>query len=106
MPSLTKDSRGRSPYWICCYTNADGHQVKKSTKVRITPLKGEKRDDGKKKAAADARAEAWEVCLGFQNAENHARAGTLTEQVAKRIIGQILERTTGSPLHNYKTGEW
>lgn len=20
MPSLTRDSRGRSPYWICCYT--------------------------------------------------------------------------------------
>src|SRR5215472_3990124 len=103
MPSLTKDSRGRSPFWICCYTSATGQRLKKSTKVSIRPFKGEKRKDGSPKTAADKRAEAWEVCLSIERAENHARTGTLTEQQAKKIIGEILQRTTGEPLHNYKT---
>ena len=47
-----------------------------------------------------------EVCLGIERAERFAKAGTLTEQAAKKIIGEILERTTGEPLHNFKTGEW
>jgi hypothetical protein len=28
------------------------------------------------------------------------------EQTAKKIIGEILERTTGEPLHNYKVRDW
>ena len=106
MPSLTQDSRARSPFWICCYTSASGQRLKKSTKVRIKPSKGEKRKDGSQKTVADKRAEAWEVCLGIEHAESHAKNGTLTEQQAKKIIGEILERTTGEPLHNYKVSDW
>lgn len=106
MPSLTIDSRERSPYWICCYTSATGQRLKKSTKITIKPVKGEKRKDGAPKTAADKRAEAWEVCLAYQRAESHAKNGTLTEQQAKKIIGEILERTTGEPLHNYKVSDW
>jgi integrase len=106
MPSLAIDSRGRSPYWICCYTSATGQRLKKSTKVRVKPLQGEKRKDGSRKTAADNRTEAWEVCLGIERAEGRAKNGTLTEQVAKKIIGEILERTTGEPLHNYATADW
>ena len=106
MPSLTTDSRGRSPFWICCYAGATGQRLKKSTKIRIKPLKGEKRKDGSPKTAADKRTEAWEVCLGIERAEDHAKNGTLTEQQAKKIIGEILERTTGERLHNYKTRDW
>ena len=106
MPSLTQDSRARSPFWICCYTSASGQRLKKSTKVRIKPSKGEKRKDGSQKTVADKRAEAWEVCLGIERAESHAKNGTLTEQQAKKIIGEILERTTGEPLHNYKVSDW
>jgi integrase len=87
MPSLVRDSRGRSPFWICCYTNADGQRLKKSTKQR---------DRGK----------ALEVCLGIERAENLAKAGNLTEQTAKKIIGEILERATGESLHNHKVDEW
>ena len=47
-----------------------------------------------------------EVCLSIERAERFAKNGTLTEQTAKKIIGKILERTTGEPLHNFKTGEW
>src|SRR5439155_10179740 len=87
MPSLTKDSRARSPFWICCYTSATGQRLKKSTK----------QTDRKK---------AWEVCLAIERAQNHAKNGSLTEQAAKKIIGEILERTTGEPLHNYRVRDW
>ena len=108
MPSLTQDSRARSPFWICCYTSASGQRLKKSTKITIKPVKGEKRKDGSPKTVADKKAEAWEVCLGIERAESHAENGTLTEQQAKKIIGEILERTTGEPLHSYKVtlGGW
>jgi integrase len=106
MPSLRKDSRGRSPFWICCYTSATGQRLQKSTKITIKPLKGEKRRDGSSKTTADKRAEALEVCLAIERAENHAKNGTLTEQQAKKIIGEILERTTGEPLRNYKARDW
>ena len=89
MPSLTTDSRGRSPYWICCYTSAAGQRLKKSTKVTFKPFKGEKRKDGSPKTAADKRAEAWEVCLAIERAENHAKNDTLTEQQAKRSLVKL-----------------
>ncbi len=85
MPSLWK--RDESPYWTCCYTNASGQRCKKTTKQT-------------------ERKKAWEVCLAIDRAEHHAKNGTLTEQAAKKIIGEILERTTGEPLHNYKIREW
>jgi integrase len=106
VPSLTQDSRARSPFWICCYTSASGQRLKKSTKVGIKPSKGEKRKDGSPKTVADKKSEAWEVCLGIERTESHAKNGTLTEQQAKKIIGEILERTTGEPLHNYKASDW
>ncbi len=106
MPSLRKDSRGRSPFWICCYTSAAGQRLQKSTKVRIKPVKSEKRKDSSAKTAADKRSEALEVCLAIERAENHAKNGTFTERQAKKIIGEILERTTGEPLHNYRVRDW
>ena len=51
-------------------------------------------------------AEALEVCLAIERAENHAKNDTLTEQQAKKIISEIVERTTGEPLHNYKVRDW
>jgi hypothetical protein len=72
----------------------------------VKPFKGEQRKEGSPKTAADNRTEAWEVCLAIERAENHAKNGTLTEQQAKKIIGEILERTTGEPLHNYKVRDW
>jgi integrase len=106
MPSLRKDARGRSPFWICCYTSATGQRLQKSTKVKIRPDKGEKRKDGSPKTVADKRAEALEACLAFERAENHAKNGTLTEQQAKKIIGEILERATGEPLRSFKVRDW
>jgi integrase len=106
VPSLRQDARARSPYWICCYTSATGQRLQRSTKIRIRPLKGEKRNDGSPKTVGDKKGEAWEACLGIERAESHAKNGTLTEQQAKKIIGEILERTTGEQLHNYKVNDW
>jgi integrase-like protein len=47
-----------------------------------------------------------EACFAIERAENHAKNGTLTEQQAKKIIGEILERTTGEPLHSFKARDW
>jgi Phage integrase, N-terminal SAM-like domain len=87
MASLTKDSRKRSPFWVCCYTCADGRQLKVSTK---------KTD----------RKQAWEFCLAIERAEELAKDRLLTEQHAKKIIGEILERTTGAPLRDDTAGQW
>jgi len=74
MPSLWK--REKSPYWVCCYASADGQRLKKSTKQTD-------------------RDKAMEVCLSIERAERFAKSGTLTEQADKKIIGEIVERTTG-----------
>jgi integrase len=87
MASLTKDSRNRSPFWVCCYTSADGRQLKVTTK----------KTDRKK---------AWEFCLAIERAEELAKDRILTEQHAKKIIGEILERTTGAPMRNDTAEQW
>lgn len=106
MASLTTDSKGRSPFWICCYTSATGQRLKKSTKVTIRPLPGEKRKDGTSKTASDKRSEAHDFCRALEIAENNAKAGTLTEQAAKKLIADIVERTSGETLHNHTVVEW
>jgi integrase len=87
MPSLTKDSRERSPYWICCYTAADGRRLKKSTKQTD-------------------RTKALEVCLALEQAEGLAARGTLTEIRARELIGEVLERTSGDSLPFYTAEGW
>jgi integrase len=106
MASLTKDSFKRSPFWTCCYTSATGQRLKKSTKITVKPLPGEMNEDGTRKTPADKRKEALEFCLTLERTENSAKAGTLTEQAAKKYIAEILERTSGEKLHDYATGDW
>src|SRR5207237_6873342 len=87
MATLTKDCRGRSPYYICCDTSADGRLLKKSTKQTD-------------------RAKALEVCLALERAEGMAARGTLTETRARELIGEVLERTSGDSLPFYTTEAW
>lgn len=87
MATLTKDSRGRSPYWTACYTTADGRRLKKSTKER----------DKKK---AQAIANAWE------EAEDLARSGNLTELQFRRVLASTLERVTGKKFFDPTVREW
>jgi integrase len=81
MPSLTKDSRDRSPYWICCYTASDGKQLKRSTK----------RED---------RAQAETICRAWQEVEDLARGGNITERQVREVMQRTLERATGKRLYD------
>ena len=87
MATLVKDSRGRSRYYVCCYTAADGRRLKKSTKQTD-------------------RAKALEVCLALERAEGMAARGTLTETRARELIGEVLERTSGDTLPFYTAEGW
>ena len=87
MATLVKDSRSRSPFWICCYTSADGRRLKKSTKQT-------------------ERAKELEFCLSLQRAESMAASGTLTETRARELIGEVLERTTGEQVAFFTAEGW
>ena len=39
-------------------------------------------------------------------AENSAKAGSLTERAAKKLIAEIVERTSGETLHNHTAADW
>jgi integrase len=106
MASLTIDSKGRSPYWICCYTTALGQRLKKSTKITVKPLPGEIRKDGRPKTAADKKAEAQDFCRTLEIAENKAKAGSLPEQAARKLLTEMVERIAGDTLHNYTAASW
>jgi integrase len=73
MACLVKDSKKRSPYWICAYTAPDGRRLKKSTKQ------------------AD-RQKAWQVCLSFVEAETAIATKNTTEQQLRRVIDSALRR--------------
>lgn len=71
MASIHKDSRGKSPYWLCYYTLPDGRRTSRSTKQRD-------------------RKKAWAFCLALEQASDRARIGELTEIAARRILDDIL----------------
>jgi integrase len=73
MASLTKDSRKRSPYYVCCYTAPDGRRLKKSTKQTN-------------------KEKAWTVCLSFVEAEEQIAKESATEQQLRRVIDSALSR--------------
>jgi integrase len=80
-------TRPGSPYWICCYRKANGERTQRSTKQ-------------------ENKDKAWEVCLAWADAERKAGQGVLTEAQARRVISEIVERTTGEPLSFYTAEGW
>jgi integrase len=85
MASIKKSPHG--PYWICCYRKANGERTQRSTKQ-------------------EDKNKAWEVCLAWAEADRKAGQGILTEAQARRVIGEIVERTQGEPLHFYTAKSW
>lgn len=87
----TIHKRDESPFWVCCFTAADGRRLKKSTKQT-------------------ERAKALEVCSALERAEHLARKGTLTETRTRALLAEVLERTTGEtlPFHTVEgfLGDW
>lgn len=80
MSSLHKDPRGKSPYWYCAFTHADGTRSFKSTK-KVN------------------RKEAEAVCSGWQRAVDLSKDGTLTEVQARKVLSEIYERANREPIH-------
>ena len=74
MPSVHKDYRGKTPFWIGAYIDEFGRRRKQSTKT-----------EDKRQAKA--------IIEGWQRAADLARAGRLTESKAREVVNDILERT-------------
>jgi len=79
MASIHKDSRGKSPFWYCHFTQPDGTRACKSTKTK-------------------ERAKALEFCMALERAADLGRSGNLVENRAKQLISEIVERAGGDPL--------
>jgi integrase len=88
MCSLSKDYRGKSKYWTCCYTVADGRQLKRST-----------RETDKRKARI--------ICEAWEQAESLGSAGLLTSKEQLRIVlEQTFRRLTGKEIENVTVTGW
>jgi hypothetical protein len=87
MASLHKDPRGRSPYWYCAFTHADGTRSFKSTKKV-------------------KRKEAEAVCDGWQRAVDLSHDGTLTEVQARKVLGEIYERANAATIEFQTTAQF
>jgi len=85
MPSLWK--RENTPYYFACYTDALGRRVKRSTKKR-------------------ERSEAWETCMQWAKLAKAGREKTLSAAQARRIVSEMVEQSTGEPLHFHSCQEW
>jgi integrase len=79
MASLQKDPRGRSPYWYCAYTLANGRRCFKSTKQRD-------------------RKKASDVCRVWEKAVESSRRGDFTEVQARKVLNDILESVGEGPI--------
>src|SRR6266480_3956760 len=82
MASITKDTHQppKSPFWVACFTGADGRRLKKSTKTTDPKL-------------ARKLADEWEQLA------KAVRAGRLTEGQCRKVIADMYERSRGEPLH-------
>src|SRR6266542_1537174 len=109
MASIHKDPRGKSPFFYCAFTHADGSRVLKSTK-KIN------------------RTDANEIARGWQRAVDLARRENLTEakvhalkleiceranvvlpkhqSLVAQVIGEIYERANGEPINFATVGEY
>jgi integrase len=73
MAFLTKDAKGRSPYWIACFTTKDGRRLKKSTR-------------------STDKGEAWDVLNTYVRAEGEIVTGSATETQLRKTINDLLTR--------------
>lgn len=77
MASIVK--REKSRFWIACFTNRDGRQLKRSTK-------------------STDRRQALQIALELERVEDQARDGVLTTAQLKKVLNDVSERVTGDTL--------
>jgi integrase len=110
MASLIQDPSGRSPYWICvCSAGAAGGRPKRiwrTTKIRVRPLEGALKADGKPVTTRDLRLQAEQVCQAIERSIRLERQGEVTEANLRRILSETLERVEGRSLAHPSVAEW
>jgi len=85
MASLHKHKT--SPYWYCSYRKPDGSWALRSTKQK-------------------GRRQADEVCRLWEKASHEALRGRLTEQAARKVIGEVYALTHDEPLDSATVKEF
>ncbi len=85
MASIWKHPNSR--FWTACYTDSNGRQRKRSTK-----------QTDKQKAIT--------VALELERAESNAKASLLTEVQCRKLLSEILERTTGDSIRHVATNAY
>ena len=87
MATLIKDSRGRSPFFICAYRGADGRRLKKSTKQTN-------------------RGKAMQICVEWEKAASKARSGNLTAAQARKVLAEMVTISSGETLISFTAEKW
>src|SRR5882724_8991734 len=85
MASVIK--RKKSRFWIACYTNHEGRQLKRSTKT------------------TDKR-QAQQIAMDIEHAEQRAQAGTMTTVQFRKILSDTSERINGESLVAVSTEDY
>lgn len=89
--------RPDSKYWIACYTDLNGRQLKKSTKISIRAV------PPCTKTASQLRWDAEEVAREY---ERIARSGTTTAVQVRKVISDIHEKVSGNSVKTWTVREW
>src|SRR4029453_11183531 len=85
---IRKKPLERFPYWIACFTDADGRRLKKSTGLT-------------------SKSKAQRFADKLQAAADEARARTLTEQRARQIISELVASVHGGDgLRSFTVRQW
>lgn len=91
MASLWK--RPDSPFYIACFTDHAGRQMKRSTGIRTHPMPGDARKPG------DLKREALRIAAEFEAAARAQRSASQTREVIadlhQRLTGQAIPQRTG-----------
>ncbi len=69
----------KSQFWIACYTDRHGRQLKRSTKTTD-------------------KAKALQIALEFERVEKMAQAGTLTASQVKKVLSEVSEKVIGDRI--------
>jgi integrase len=80
MPSLHRDNRGKTPYYIAAYTDRFGRRRKRST-------------------GATNKSKAQDILDAWVKLEEEARRGRLTESRVREHFNEVMESVTGRKLY-------
>jgi integrase len=79
--------RNKSRFWIACFTDKDGRQLKRSTKT-------------------EDRARAMEIAIELERIESQGRAATITTAQLQKVLNDVSEKITGDSLNVPTTEEY